>query len=155
MEVSESSEIYDKKELRNHLLDLIISKQNLLERYMKTTKEANIETKRSGGTTWETQREHLAQELIRVDLALYNVKNLRHNMRLVQYREMDTVTIGSVIITNKARFYISVGYGEFFFQGTRFYAITAESPLGKFLKGKKPGDEFVFFGISQKILSIY
>jgi transcription elongation GreA/GreB family factor len=47
-----------------------------------------------------------------------------------------------LVITNKARFYISVSLGEFFLENTRFYAISTESPMYKIMAGKSVGDSF-------------
>ena len=68
--------------------------------------------------------------------------------------ETKIAKLGSIVITNKARFYISVGLGEFFFQNDRFYAISEGSPMAQIMMGKKPGDEFVLNKIHQKIEKI-
>lgn len=76
-------------------------------------------------------------------------------MSRVLNSEMSVIQLGSLVITNKARFYISVSLGEFFFEGDRMYAISEESPMAKMMIGKKVGDEFVLNSIHQKIEEIY
>lgn len=64
------------------------------------------------------------------------------------------VQLGALVFTNKARFYISVSLGEFFFLGDRFYAISPESPMAKTMMGMLPNQEFILNGIHQKIVDI-
>ncbi|SEM12891.1 Transcription elongation factor, GreA/GreB, C-term [Chryseobacterium taichungense] len=75
-------------------------------------------------------------------------------MAKVLNNSTERVQLGSLVITNKARFYISVSLGEFFFEGDRFYAISAESPMAKKMMGMKPGDEFTLNKIHQKIIEV-
>lgn len=78
-------------------------------------------------------------------------KELLENMSKVVNGRAVNVQLGSIVITNKARFYISVSLGEFFYEGHRFYAISPESPMAQIMYGKKAGDEFVLNNIYQKI----
>jgi transcription elongation GreA/GreB family factor len=82
------------------------------------------------------------------------LNDLRRNMAKVLNTATDRVQLGSLVITNKARFYISVSLGEFFFEGDRFYAISPESPMAKKMMGMKAGDEFTLNKIHQKIVEV-
>ena len=79
------------------------------------------------------------------------LQDLKLNLNKVLNKPTDRIQLGSVVFTNKARFYISVSLGEFFFEGDRFYAISEESPMAKIMFGKKSGDSFILNNISQTI----
>ena len=81
--------------------------------------------------------------------------NMRQKMRKVVNSPTSVAQLGSLVVTNKARFYISVSLGEFFYEGERFYAISEESPMAQIMKGKTEGDEFVLNNIHQKIEEIF
>ncbi len=80
---------------------------------------------------------------------------MRQNMSKVLNTSSEEVRLGSLVITNKARFYISVSLGEFFFEDDRFYAISPESPMAQIMAGKKVGDDFVLNTIHQEIMEIF
>ena len=80
--------------------------------------------------------------------------DLKQKLNKVLNAPSERVNIGSLVFTNKARFYISVSLGEFFFEGDRFYAISEESPMAKIMFGKKSGDTFLLNNISQTIESV-
>ncbi|WP_245985489.1 GreA/GreB family elongation factor [Epilithonimonas hominis] len=83
-----------------------------------------------------------------------SLKSMQTQMRKVLNSVCETIKLGSLVITNKARFYISVSLGEFFFQGDRFYAISPESPMAQIMTGKKVGDDFTLNNIHQEIVEI-
>ena len=85
-------------------------------------------------------------------MAIYDF--LQKKMNQVLHHSSDRVKLGSLVITNKARFYLSVSLGEFFYEGDRFYAISEESPMAKIMLGKTEGEEFVLNRIHQKIEKI-
>lgn len=85
---------------------------------------------------------------------MVSLKNMQTQMAKVLNSTSETVRVGSLVITNKARFYISVSLGEFFYENTRFYAISQESPMAKIMIGKTVGEDFILNNIHQKIEKI-
>jgi hypothetical protein len=85
---------------------------------------------------------------------MFTLKNMQREMHRVLNTTSETINLGSLVITNKARFYISVSLGEFFYEGDRFYAISEESPMAQMMKGKKVGAEFTLNNIHQRIEEI-
>ncbi len=69
-------------------------------------------------------REEMQEEIYQMQRQLGALNDLRRNMAKVLNTATERVQLGSLVITNKARFYISVSLGEFFFEGDRFYAIS-------------------------------
>ncbi|KUG10489.1 hypothetical protein BEI02_13830 [Elizabethkingia sp. HvH-WGS333] len=145
--------IYDKKDIRNYVKSVIADKIQTLEKFVHFTKEASKDIKKT--PKYDSVREEAHEEIYQMQRQLAELHKLQNGMARVLNSEMSVVQLGSLVITNKARFYISVSLGEFFFEGDRMYAISEESPMAKMMIGKKVGDEFVLNSIHQKIEEIY
>lgn len=140
---------YNKNDLRTFVRDLLSGKVKTLEFYRNFTLEASREIKKT--SKYDSIREEIQEEIYHLDRQMANLKIMQQQMRKVLKSESERVVLGSVVITNKARFYISVSLGEFFFEGDRFYAISSESPMAQKMMGMKAGNEFVLNKIHQKI----
>lgn len=144
--------IYNKNELRDFVNNTISGKVKTLDFYLNFSLEASRDIKKT--SKYDSIREEIQEEIYHLDRQMVSLKTMQTQMRKVLNSVSDTVKLGSLVITNKARFYISVSLGEFFFQGDRFYAISAESPMAKIMLGKKVGDDFVLNNIHQEIVEI-
>ena len=119
---------------------------------MDFTLEASREIKKT--PKYDSIREEMQEEIYQMQKQLASLKDLQRNMTKVLNASTQRVAVGSLVFTNKARFYISVSLGEFFYEGDRFYAISEESPMAKILFGKKAGDSFVLNNIAQTIENV-
>lgn len=144
---------YEKSAIRRFVYDAIIGKIKTLDFYLNFTLEATREVKKT--SKYDSIREEMQEEIYHLDKQMVTLKTMQKQMQRVLDKPSDTVRLGALVITNKARFYISVGLGEFFFEDDRFYAISEESPMAKIMYGKTIGDEFVLNNISQKIERIF
>lgn len=144
--------IYYKTELRNYVNDTINGKVKTLEFYLNFSLEASRDIKKT--SKYDSIREEIQEEIYHLDRQMVSLKSMQNQMRKVLNSVSDTIKLGSLVITNKARFYISVSLGEFFFQGDRFYAISPESPMAQIMTGKKVGDDFTLNNIHQEIVEI-
>lgn len=143
---------YDKTALRNFVKDTISGKIKTLEFYLNFTLEATKEVKKT--SKYDSIREEMQEEIYHLDKQMFALKTMQKKMNQVLHHSSDRVKLGSLVITNKARFYLSVSLGEFFYEGDRFYAISEESPMAKIMLGKTEGEEFVLNRIHQKIEKI-
>lgn len=143
---------YNKSDLRTFVKDMISGKIKTLDFYLNFTLEASRDIKKT--PKYDSIREEIQEEIYHLDKQMYSLKNMQEQMLKVVNSPFQKSQIGALVITNKARFYISVSLGEFFFEGDRFYAISPESPMAKIMEGKKVGDEFVLNKIHQKIVEI-
>ncbi len=143
---------YDKKAIRSYVNDQISGKIKTLEFYRNFTLEASRDIKKT--PKYDSFREEIQEEIYHLDKQMHALQNMKQKMLRVLNGKLKTAQLGSLVITNKARFYISVSLGEFFFEGDRFYAISEESPMAKIMQGKKIGDEFILNKIHQKIEQI-
>lgn len=140
---------YDKIDLKNHINDLISGKIKTLEFYLNFTLDASKDLKKTA--KYDSFREEMQEEIYHLDRRMATLKAMQQKMKKVSTSETGYVQLGSLVITNKARFYISVSLGEFFYDDVRFYAISEESPMAQIMKGRETGEEFILNNIHQKI----
>lgn len=143
---------YMKSDIRNYVVQLIKEKIEKLSKYIEFTTEASREIKKT--PKYDIIREGAQEEIYQMQKQLAELNKLLNGMTKVVNTRFDTVQLGSLVVTNKARFYISVSLGEFFFEGDRFYAISEESPMAQIMLGKNEGDDFILNNIHQKIEEI-
>ena len=143
---------YNKEKIRIFVKEQISGKIKTLEFYLNFTLEASREVKKT--SKYDSIREEMQEEIYHLDKQMVALKNMQREMQKVLNNTSKNVQLGSLVITNKARFYISVSLGEFFFENTRFYAISTESPMYKIMAGKSVGDSFVLNKIHQEIIEV-
>ena len=141
-----------KSEVRNYVKETILAKIEKLKNFLDFTLEASREIKKT--PKYDSMREEMQEEIYQMQKQLAALHDLKQKLNKVLNAPSERVNIGSLVFTNKARFYISVSLGEFFFEGDRFYAISEESPMAKILFGKKAGDSFVLNNIAQTIENV-
>ena len=141
-----------KSDVRNHVKEIILNKIEKLEKFIEFTLDTSRDIKKT--PKYDTIREEMQEEIYQMQKQLAALRDLQRNMTRVLNKPTEIIQLGSMVFTNKARFYISVSLGEFFFEGDRFYAISEESPMAKIMFGKKPGDSFVLNNIAQTIENV-
>jgi hypothetical protein len=62
---------------------------------------------------------------------------------------------GSAVVTDRQKFFLSIGAGKFMVGNEVWFAISAQTPIYKAVKGHKVGDSFVINGQSQTIKEIF
>ncbi|MNC91654.1 hypothetical protein D3C83_79540 [compost metagenome] len=67
----------------------------------------------------------------------------------------ERILTGSVVVTRLYNIFIAIGAGKMNVEGEDFLVVGSQSPLGKALMGKKPGDEFLFNNQANAIVKIY
>ena len=138
-----------KSDIRNFVKESIAAKIEKLKNFLEFTTDASREIKET--PKYDSIREEMQEEIYQMQKQMGALQDLKLNLNKVLNKPTDRIQLGSVVFTNKARFYISVSLGEFFFEGDRFYAISEESPMAKIMFGKKSGDSFILNNISQTI----
>ncbi|MCD9616485.1 GreA/GreB family elongation factor [Chryseobacterium gleum] len=144
--------VFEKSDIRDFVKMTIAEKIEKLKNFIEFTLEASRDIKKT--PKYDSMREEMQEEIYQMQRQLGALNDLKRNMAKVLNTATQRVQLGSLVITNKARFYISVSLGEFFFEGDRFYAISPESPMAKKMMGMKPGDEFTLNKIHQKIIEV-
>lgn len=144
--------VFEKNNIRNYVKKVISEKIEKLKNFIEFTLEASRDIKKT--PKYDSMREEMQEEIYQMQRQLAALNDLKTNMARVLPAATERVQLGSLVITNKARFYISVSLGEFFFEGDRFYAISAESPMAKKMMGMKSGQDFTLNKIHQEIVEV-
>lgn len=106
---------------------------------------SNDDTKSSAGDKYETTREMMQQDIARNKTLLVDAEQQRILLSgLQQVSASDVVKNGNLIVTNQGVFYLSISAGQLKLDDRQIYAVSAVSPIGKLLLGKKVGDAFEF-----------
>lgn len=144
--------VFEKNNIRNYVKTVISEKIEKLKNFIEFTLEASRDIKKT--PKYDSMREEMQEEIYQMQRQLAALNDLKTNMAKVLPAATKRVQLGSLVITNKARFYISVSLGEFFFEGDRFYAISSESPMAKKMMGMQSGNAFTLNNIHQEIVEV-
>ena len=74
--------------------------------------------------------------------------------RVPSQKTFQRVEFGSLVSTDKERYFISIGLGKVDIEGETYYVISLASPMGNVLKDKVVGDSIAFQGRTIIIKSI-
>ena len=137
-----------KQELYALCTDYINNKEADIRKVIDEAREAaNNETKSSAGDKYETGRETMQQEIDLNLTRLNELKKLKVALdRILPDQKSGTVVPGSAVFTNNGNYYIAISAGVLKVGGLEFYAVSAASPIGNALTGKKVGDSFSWNG---------
>ena len=118
---------------------------------------ANVDRYDSYRTKMMRARDMYAKQLSNANAGI------RVLQELITLAPFDSAEHGAIVITDKQKFFLSIGAGKFLVphrsaepvpQET-FFAISAQTPIYMALKGKKVGDTLTFNGVAQTIKEIY
>ena len=117
---------------------------------------ANQEEKSSAGDKYETgramaqlERDKAAQQVVeamKMQAVLSKINADLHHSK---------IGLGSLVITDTHRFYLSISAGKLSVNGLDFLAISTQSPIGQLLLPKSLGDSFVFNNQKQTIREVH
>jgi len=140
-------------ELFNHCQNELANKLELLEYRKRELHQAlSSEHKSSAGDKHETgramiqlDREKLGEQIKKTEKQQQVLFNLQKTERF------SSISLGSVVLTNQANYYISVAVGSCIIASKTYFCISAQSPIGSLLLGKKVGDSIQF---NKQLISI-
>jgi transcription elongation GreA/GreB family factor len=132
---------------------------NRLQSIQKTIQEIHnaltSETKSSAGDKHETGRAMLQLEREKAGNQLAEIEKTRQILSKINIENTSkTITLGSVVFTTQENYFIAISAGELFVERQKFYAISANSPIGQLLLGKMVGDEIIFRGQKFEIIKV-
>jgi hypothetical protein len=135
-----------KQQLLNYCRDYLRTRIQAAEEANRELQEAaNEETKSSAGDKYETGRSMMQLEMEK------NSMQLTETLRLLQILERLRVDVtpeaiqpGSLALTDQGNFFISISVGKIVIGEAVYMAVSADSPIGALLLGKKKGDTFTF-----------
>lgn len=106
---------------------------------------ANAEDKSSAGDKYETGRAMAQIEREKAAYQLEEALKLKSILsRINPLAKNANATLGSLVITETIRFYISIGVGKVTISGYDYLIVAAASPIGQVLSNLKEADQFSF-----------
>lgn len=103
------------------------------------------ETKSTAGDKHETGRAMLQLEREKAGKQLAEVQKLQEILAKIDISvSSQPVHLGSLVSTTKGNYFISISAGKLVVDDLQYFAIAANSPIGRLLLGKIPEDHFVF-----------
>ncbi|MBZ9652830.1 GreA/GreB family elongation factor [Psychroflexus montanilacus] len=139
-----------KHDLYQQCLQLVDQRYQSIQRQIADLQNSLLsETKSSAGDKHETGRAMVQLEREKAGHQLAEINKLRTVLsQLTTDNTSSHVSLGSVVFTSKAHYFISVSLGALEVDGQTFYAISPSTPIGQLLMGKTPGDVVNFNGNS-------
>ena len=116
---------------------------------------ANQEEKSSAGDKYETGRAMAQLERDKAAMQVEENKKMLTVLNRISYNtSTDRVTLGSVVVTDHNKFYLSISAGKLEIGGESYVAISTQSPIGQLLLYKRKGEFFSFNNQRQTIISV-
>jgi hypothetical protein len=133
-----------KKELYRQCIDYVEKRAAAARLALQEAQEAaNNETKSSAGDKYETDREMMQQEAAMNQTQLNEANKLKLALSTIDPHTKDEKAgAGSMVLTDKGNFYISISAGALKVNDMDFFAVSPVSPIGLKLNGLKAGGEF-------------
>ncbi|MCB0395406.1 MAG: GreA/GreB family elongation factor [Flavobacteriales bacterium] len=135
-----------KERLHSHCMQYATARiERIRQEITEAQVAANEEVKSSAGDKHETGRAMAQLEVEKNAQLLHEAEKLKAVMETIPAnRTSETVTPGSLVITSDGVFYIAISIGKAEVEGMPYLIISAESPIGMALSGKKKGDEITW-----------
>ena len=107
-------------------------------------KALSSETKSSAGDKHETGRAMLQLEMEKAGQQLASINQMKMVLAKINLEASDIAKLGSLIITDKANYFLAISAGEIRIENITYYAISPSSPIGQLLLGRQLGDTINF-----------
>ena len=135
-----------KQKLYKYCLEFIDARlQTVQNQIVEIQNSLLSETKSSSGDKHETGRAMLQLEREKAGQQLAEIQKLNEIISKIDINKAgSTISLGSLIITSKANYFIAKSAGEKRIENIDNYCISANTPIGQLLIGKTKGDNFSF-----------
>ena len=135
-----------KKELYDHCFKFVELRFASIQKTLNEIAESlTTETKSSAGDKHETGRAMLQLEREKTGNQLSEIQKTKETLLKIDTSSVnELVSLGSVVYTSQANYYIAISAGEIEINAIRYYAISPDTPIGKLILGKKTNDTINF-----------
>ncbi len=146
-----------KESLLNQCRFYIEERVGVAQNAINRAKEgAENETKSSVGDKYETTRALLQTEQDNQSRQLSESLKLQMLLgRIDADVEHEQATFGSVISTDQGNYFISISAGRLMVEGTKYFAISPQTPLAREFLQKKAGETATFNDKPIRILDVF
>jgi len=151
---------HDLHKIKAYLYKICLDKTeetiSAINKALKSIEEArNNETKSSAGDKYETGRAMMQIEEDNNSRQLIQAVQLKTQLQKIDLKKKSKkVELGSMVLTNRSAYFVSIGLGEIKFEAQSYYCISPASPIGLMLMDKKKGEKFEFRGVKHEITNI-
>ena len=135
-----------KSQLLEQCQNIIQEKQNIINEQIKDIQEAlRSESKSSAGDKHETGRAVLQLEREKLGFQLAEIEKHQAILNRIDLNTVHhNISLGSVVKTSLANYFIVISAGQIEVEDIKYYAISSDAPIAKSLIGKKQSDTVVF-----------
>ena len=136
--------------LVKHCEIILKKKLNIFYNQKKELKQAlNSESKSSAGDKHEIGRAMIHLEMEKLGNQIYEAEQNFKKLQSIKNHNNnnnnnEVIRLGSVVLTDKANYYISIATDIYKINSKIFYCISPKSPIGKLLLGKNLDDKIEF-----------
>ena len=141
-------ELKIKEALFNQCQSFVNKRLQTVEAVLSSNQKAlQSETKSSAGDKHETGRAMLQLEMEKAGQQLSGIVQMKVVLSKIDVlKSSKNACLGSIIVTDKARYFLSLSAGQLVVEDKRYFAISVSSPIGKLLLGKQEKDMISFNG---------
>jgi len=135
-----------KQQLYQNCSEFVDERLNTVTNIMDSNKKALFsETKSSAGDKHETGRAMLQLEMEKASQQLTSINQMKGVLQklTIDYNS-DIISLGSLIVTDKANYFLAISIGKITIDSSDYYAVSTNSPIGKQLLGKHIGEVIPF-----------
>lgn len=145
-----------KQVLYNKCEALVTQRLDVVKQQIAQIQESlTSETKSTAGDKHETGRAMLQLEREKSGQQLAEINKIKEILLKVDVKITSSkVSLGSVVFTSQANYFIAVSLGELKVDNVVFYAISPGTPVGQLLLGKSVGEQVAFRGQPFTVLNI-
>lgn len=145
-----------KEELLAECMTHVNTRSQTIEDTMTSHQKAlQSETKSSAGDKHETGRAMLQLEMEKAGQQLTAIQRMKETLAKINpLKNTDVVNLGAVVETSQGNYFLSVSVGQISAQKSSYFAISASSPIGQLMLGKKEKEVLVWNGREIKINKI-
>jgi transcription elongation GreA/GreB family factor len=145
-----------KAKLYQYCVDYALQRiAHIQEEISRAQSSANEETKSSVGDKYETSRAMAQLEVERNMVQLKEAEKLQSTLQgLGNSIARERVTPGSLVNTSQGIFYIAISLGAITLDKKQYFIVSADSPIGKLMLGKRVGDNMTWNNKQYKVQSI-
>lgn len=136
-----------KEKLLERCLDFVNAKlKTTQDRISSLQKDLQSETKSSAGDKHETGRAMLHLEIEKEAQQLSSIQQMKETLDRIDLSETNISRLGSLIETSHGNYFLAISMGQSQVYGGHYFVISAVSPIGAHLIGKRKGDQLIFNG---------
>ena len=149
-------ELKIKEALFNQCQSFVNKRLQTVEAVLSSNQKAlQSETKSSAGDKHETGRAMLQLEMEKAGQQLVGITQMQVVLSKIDISKTSkNACLGSVIITAKVSYFLSISAGQLVVADKSYFAISVSSPIGKLLLGKQEKEVISFNGKTIEIIGI-